>query len=107
MSSLAIFPPSPSDAANDFLSVAPATFPPVAFRVRGDFLSSNHCARLQAASSRLKGGVSVMAQNYPKEPEKSGRSIACDALIFALLSGVVAPLLRPPPCFTRRAASCG
>jgi hypothetical protein len=37
MSNLATFPPSPFDAANDFLSVAPTTFPRAAFRAGCDF----------------------------------------------------------------------
>jgi hypothetical protein len=60
MSNLAIFSPPPFDAANDFLSVAPATFQRAAFRVSRDFFPSRRCARRRAASSRLEGGVSVM-----------------------------------------------
>jgi hypothetical protein len=63
MSNLAAFPPSAFDAANDFLSVAPATFQQAAFRVGCDFFSSNHCARLRAGAWPIFGGVSVMVRN--------------------------------------------
>jgi hypothetical protein len=36
----------------------------------------------QAAGFTVRGGVSVIAENYRKEPEKGGRSTAFDVPIF-------------------------
>lgn len=41
----------------------PCDFPSASFRTATDSLSSNHCARLQAAGLTPKGEVSVMAEN--------------------------------------------
>jgi hypothetical protein len=54
MSNLAIFSPPPFDAANDFLSGAPATFLPTAFDARHGFFSSRRSARHRAASLTAK-----------------------------------------------------
>jgi hypothetical protein len=54
MSNLAIFSPSPFDAANGFLSGASATFLPTAFDACHRFFSSRRSVRHRAASLTAK-----------------------------------------------------
>jgi hypothetical protein len=65
MSNLAIFSPPPFDAANDFLSGAPATFLPTAFDSHHGFFPSRRSARHRAAWLSAKRRGKCHAQNFP------------------------------------------
>ena len=66
-----------------------ATFAPSAFDSSGDFLSSSHCVGLRAARSPIRGGVSVIAQNYPKEAEGCRKPTTCEAADFPVTAAKV------------------
>jgi hypothetical protein len=84
---------SPADDRrdSDFLPVAIATFHRAAIEAPADFSASNRCARLRAASLRLKGGVSVMRENSILAARSTGRAghaqpwPACPLTLFITL----------------------